>query len=114
MHITINSPKIWLYNVAVDFRKGISGLTSLISGLENIDVHKDVFVFYNSNISKLKVLAWHRNGFVLIYKCLDRKKFTVSANDIMLINSQQFSWLLAGMDWITMSDFPELEYDNYF
>lgn len=114
MQLTINSPKIWLYHTAVDFRKGISGLSALMLELEGVNVHHDVLVFYNKNISKLKILAWHKNGFVMICKYLDKRKFTISKGDTIELSAQQLSWLLAGLDWITMGNFNELEYDHYF
>ena len=77
--------------MAVDFRKGIGGLSSLVLEIEDIDVRKDVFVFYNRNFSKLKIIAWHRNGFIMIYKCLDKKKFTISGDGNILLSSEQYN-----------------------
>lgn len=116
MQIQLKAPKIWLATEPVDFRKAINGLSELVSqhfgqGLEN-----NMYVFYNCRKDKLKLLAHHRNGAMLIYKQLDKRKFTVNVADGQLheINQQQLSWLLAGLDWIGMSQFEELTYDDYF
>lgn len=67
MQLTISSPVIWLYPEKVDFRKSIDGLSELIHACDLGDVYKDVFVFANRRVDKLKILAWHKNGFVLLY-----------------------------------------------
>ena len=53
---------------------------------------------------------------MLIYKHLDKKKFTLKQNESepYEITESQLSWLLAGLDWIEMSTFETLVYDDYF
>ena len=114
MQLTLSSPVIWLYPEKVDFRKSIDGLAELINACELGDAYKDVFVFANRRIDKLKILAWHKNGFVLLYKRLEKNKFTFKFDANTMLDEQQFSWLLAGLDWITMSEFDELKYDDFF
>ncbi len=75
MQLTISSPVIWLYPEKVDFRKSIDGLSELIHACDLGDVYKDVFVFASRRVDRLKILAWHKNGFVLLYKRLDIKEF---------------------------------------
>ena len=61
-----------------------------------------IFVFCNRAKDKLKVLVWHDNGFVLLYKRLEKGKFTIipdqDASSVVL-DEQQLNWLLAGLDW---------------
>lgn len=116
MEIRLSAPKIWCANEPVDFRKAINGLSELVvrhfdHGLEN-----HLFVFYNRAKDKLKLLAYHRNGMLLIYKHLDTKRFTLSMDkeSYIELTEQQLTWLLAGLDWITMSQFDSLEYDDYY
>ena len=79
-------------------------------------LQKDIFVFFNRHKNKVKILSWHNNGFVLLQKHLDKNKFTyaTSEKNPMRISSQQLSWLLAGLDWITMSEWDELSFQNYY
>lgn len=116
MQIQLRAPKIWLANDPVDFRKSINGLSEIVAKHFNHHLAGNIYVFYNRAENKLKLLAQHRNGVVLIYKRLDRKRFTLKKDSSKLyeINDQQLSWLLAGLDWINMSEFKELSYEDYF
>lgn len=58
MQLTISSPVIWLYPEKVDFRKSIDGLSELIHACDLGDVYKDVFVFANRRVDKIKILSW--------------------------------------------------------
>ena len=71
-----------------------------------------IYVFYNKARNKLKILGWHGNGFVLLYKRLSKGKFTVSQKTNP--NEQQLSWLLAGLNWEQMSNFGELKYNSFY
>jgi len=116
MQIQLKAPKIWLASEPVDFRKAINGLTELVvkNFADRLDDH--IYVFYNRSKNKLKLLAYHRNGTMLIYKRLDKKRFTLKRNESGLceMSEEQLSWLLAGLDWVNMSEFNELKYDDYF
>ena len=116
MQLKLSSPKVWVCFEAVDFRKSIDGLTEIALGFEDGNVRADVFVFYNRARDKVKVLAWHGNGFILLYKRLEQGKFSLSTAQAgyATIDEKQLSWLLAGLDWEKMSAWDTLEYDNYF
>jgi hypothetical protein len=64
----------------------------------------------------VKILGYHRNGMMVIYKILDKKKFTFNTSNapVELITEKQLSWLLAGLDWVGMSEDPELLFEDYF
>jgi len=116
MQLTLSSPTIWLATQPIDFRKAIDGLTQVALSQPSANLQDDVFVFYNRRRDKLKLLAWHGNGFVLIYKRLETGKFTVETNNSgqYQLNETQLSWLLAGLDWKTMSDWGHLSFDNFY
>lgn len=110
MKIRLSGKKIWLSKEAVDFRKAIDGLCSIVAE----DFNKDaIYVFYNKARNRLKVLGWHGNGFVLLYKKLERGKFTISQRKTV-VNEQQLSWLLAGLNWEQMLNFRELKYNSFY
>jgi transposase len=113
MNLTLNAASILLCTQLVDFRKSIDGLIDVIMSLD-CDPKQSLFIFYNRHQTKLKILAWHHNGFVLLLKRLERNRF-INVNDDSLasITPQQLSWLLAGLDWVTMSQFGELTYDDF-
>lgn len=116
MQIQLNAPKIWLASEAVDFRKAINGLSELVVKHFDGGLGDQIYIFYNRAKNKLKLLSYHRHGAMLIYKRLDKKKFTLKETalpwyDIM---GPQLSWLLAGLDWIDMPTCNELRYEDYF
>jgi len=111
-----NNVSIYLYNNHVDFRKSTNGLLGIIID-EQIDDPKsgNAVIFYNKNRDKIKVVYWDRNGWVLYYKVLQENKFIVPRNQEaeLTLTEEQLSWLLAGLDFHTMGQFPELGYCNY-
>jgi transposase len=116
MQLKLSSPKIWLATQAVDFRYSIDGLCQLIQSNFNQDLKEGLYIFYNRNKKKIKILTWHKNGFVLVYKRLERGSFSIKTTEegLITLDERQLSWLLAGLDWLSMSDWKELEFDNYF
>lgn len=118
MQLKITSPQIWFATKVVDFRKSITGLCEIIQSKVTLeDLKKSIFIFYNRDRKKLKILTWHRNGFILIYKRLEKGTFKIkysSDSDLITMDEKQLSWLLAGLDWVSMSSWNELEYDDYF
>ena len=116
MQIQLRAPKIWMANESVDFRKAINGLSELVVNHFNHRLENNVYIFHNRARNKLKLLAYHRNGAILIYKCLDKKKFTLKEDTLGLykIDEKQLSWLLAGLDWVEMSSLGAPNYDDYF
>lgn len=117
MQLMLSAQKIWFYRDAIDFRKSIDGLVSLLHANMNIKATEGIFIFRNRRKDKLKILAWHGNGFVLIYKRLEEGKFTSfnspDANSIVL-DAKELSWLLAGLDWNNMRNWRTLSYDDFY
>ena len=75
-----------------------------------------VYVFYNRAKNKLKLLAYHRNGFLLIYKQLDKKRFTLkeASTPWVQMTEKELSWLLAGLDWVSMTTWDTGDYTDYY
>jgi len=116
MELRITSKKIWVCTKPVDFRKSIDGLSELIhSQFESLPT-EGIYIFYNRQRDKLKLLAWHGNGFVLLYKRLEQGKFKLSnkRNEVSNIDETQLSWLLAGLDWESMASWKTLEYKGFY
>src|SRR5262245_57861763 len=116
MHLKLSSPKIWLATQAVDFRFSIDGLCQIIRSNFNMELKEGLFIFYNRTKKKLNLLTWHHNGFVLVYKRIERGCFSIKTTEEVLhtLDEKQLSWLLAGLDFVSMSEWKELEFDNYF
>jgi transposase len=116
MQIQLTAPKIWLASEAVDFRCGVNRLSGYVINQLNQSMEDQLFIFYNRAKNKVKCLARHRHGMILLYKQLHKKKFTLKhdATGLIALDDKQLSWLLAGLDWVAMSDLPEPNYDDYF
>lgn len=71
MHIDFKTEKIWLWSEAVDFRKSVDGLCAVIAGKLKDNPGDGLYIFYNRARNRLKILGWHGNGFILVYKRLD-------------------------------------------
>jgi len=117
MEIKILSNTIWVATKFVDFRKAVDGLCQII--VEDLESRPTdgIYVFYNRNRNRLKLIAWHRNGFVLLYKRFETGRFVFKiSTDLksIKIDEKQLSWLLAGLDWQSLSDWPDLTFDDYF
>jgi transposase len=94
--------RIYLACGATDFRKQITGLTSLVSMKFELDPFQDdcVFLFCNKKKTSIKVLRYDKNGFILATKTLlDGMKFQWPSRqeDIRQIDRKQVEWLLDGL-----------------
>src|SRR5271157_5327796 len=100
MEIALQSEEICIANKPIDFRCGVDSLCAKIVEDMQKEPGKGLYIFYNKNLDRVKVLGWHRNGFILIYKRLESGKFFVrSDGDNLQINSEQLNWLLIGVNW---------------
>lgn len=115
MQLSIQAPSILICTKPVDFRRAINGLLDVVLSELNGDPRANIYIFFNRNRDKIKILAWHKNGFVLLLKQLEKGRFINAKDDseVVAVTPQQLSWLLAGLDWITMTDWGELEYKDF-
>ena len=112
---------VWIASQTIDMRKGCFSLAVLVQQEFELDPKSSqLFVFFGRGGTKVKLLQWDRNGFVLTYKCLadgrfrppklGGKKYKVSLSDLNL--------LLEGIDLThrrlrVMSPLETLEIDFY-
>lgn len=110
--------QIYVSVSAIDMRKSIDSLSVLVNQEFNNDPQSGhLFIFFNRQRDKVKVIYWDRNGYVLHYKRLEMHRFVVpnlSGRTQLIITEMQLNGLLAGLDFELMGDFNELEYDKIF
>lgn len=109
--------EIFFYGPAIDMRKSIDGLNILLS--ESLAVSPQsgsLYIFHNKLGNKVKIIYWDKNGFILHYKRLERGHFKIPKllDGKIAITEDQLSWLLAGLDFVLMDRFSELNYENYY
>lgn len=110
--------KIFIYNSSVDMRKSINGLTLLVLESMKLDPqNKTLYLFTNKSKDKLKGILWEGDGFLLIYKRLEKIKFKLPKNleeNYYEIDSDLFNWLRKGFDFYSLKNNPELKFSKYF
>lgn len=109
-------PFIYLYTEAIDFRKGINGLATVVQEQMNLDVFDPaLFVFCGRHRHTLKILYWDHTGFALWYKRLERDKFVwpkKSSKSTWTVSHEQLRWLLDGYDIFKMRPHETLRYEK--
>jgi transposase len=106
---------VYLHRDAIDFRKSINGLASLVEhGLGMSAFANAVFVFGNRSKDRVKILGWDRNGFWLLQKRLEGARFVWPTKDgaVVELTVQQLHWLLAGIDLHAMRGHATLSYQK--
>jgi len=83
-----------------DMRKSIDGLAATIKQSFRLDPFSNsLFLFCGRRRDRLKALLWEGDGFVLLYKRLEKGSFQWprAENEASQITQQQFRWLMEGL-----------------
>ncbi|EKD27694.1 MAG: IS66 Orf2 family protein [uncultured bacterium] len=107
--------EIYLCKDAIDFRKGINGLSESVElYLKHNPLSGNFFVFINRSRDKIKILYWDRNGFCLWQKRLEKGKYHwpkhLSVTQEIFLTVEQLKWLLEGYNLKYWKPHPELKY----
>src|SRR5256885_15906758 len=97
MSLVIKSGEIWVASRPVDFRKSIDGLCAHIQEYFGTKPQEGFYIFYNRARNRIKMLVWHYNGFMLLYKRLERGHFPfcfAAEPDKQLLSEEQLQGLL--------------------
>ena len=94
--------RIYLATGATDLRRSIDGLSALVRerlALDPLSGH--LFLFRNRRGDRLKILAWDRSGFWILYKRLEQGTFawpTEERRGPVEMRSGDLALLVAGVD----------------
>ncbi|HWK54432.1 MAG TPA: IS66 family insertion sequence element accessory protein TnpB [Hyphomicrobiales bacterium] len=115
MHPGSRIGAVYLCRAPVDFRKSIGGLSAMVEQELQMSPFGDaLFVFVNRHRDKIKCLYWHRNGFCLWYKRLERQRFAwppASEQATHTVTLQELEWLLEGFDLWSHQPHKTLHYE---
>jgi transposase len=88
----------------VDLRRGFDGLAAAVRSIVGADpLSGHVFAFVNRRKNRIKLLAWDRTGYLLVYKRLERGTFTISTEPLpgqrhVEMDAGELLLLLEGID----------------
>lgn len=110
--------KILVSTDPIDARKSIDSLSCLIPDKFCDNPQSgNLFLFFNKAKDKVKILYWDDTGFALYYKRMEKLKFAVpklTGLTHLEITEVQLQGLLAGLDFMLMRKFTEINYSKYF
>lgn len=106
--------RVYLHRAPVDFRKQHQGLAALVQEALAVDPFSGaVFGFINKRRTKLRLLVWEKNGFVLWSKSLVEEKFPWPRQmdlPVVTLTGEHLNWLLDGYDVWKMKPHKTLSY----
>ena len=96
------SVRVYIASEPVDMRRGHDGLLALVQGWKLNPFSGDLFGFVGKRRDRVKILMWHRGGFVLLYKRLERGRFRIptvkSGESRAVLDATELAMLLDGID----------------
>lgn len=72
-----HSVRVYLASAPVDMRCGHDGLFAIVSAWGLDPYSGDLYAFVGRRRDRVKILVWHRGGFVLLYKRLEKGRFRI-------------------------------------
>lgn len=108
--------QVLIYHKATDMRKSIDGLSSLVSQEFGLNpTNSMIFVFFNRQKDKLKLLYWHINGFCVFYKRLERQRFKLPLkfDSSIQVSTQELRWLLDGLEFSKLTGHKKINYEVF-
>lgn len=93
--------KVCIVTGYTDLRRGIDGLASIIHDSYQLDPFETnvLFLFCGRRVDRIKGLVWEGDGFLLLYKRLEKGQFQWprSVMEVQNLTTQQFRWLMEGL-----------------
>ena len=93
--------KVYLAPGFTDLRRGIDGLAAIVRFQFSLDPYdkNTLFLFCGRRSDRIKALLWEGDGFLLLYKRLERGRYQWprSQEEVLSLSPQQFRWLLEGL-----------------
>lgn len=92
--------RIYLACGYTDMRKSIDGLAICVQQRFDLDPYSNsLFLFCGNRRDRIKALYWEGDGFVLLYKRLEKGTFQWprTQEEVKQIAPQQFRWLMEGL-----------------
>jgi len=82
-------------------RRGIDGLSAIVENNFKLDPFSNsLFLFCGRRADRIKALYWDSDGFLLLYKRLERGAFQWprTQDEVRDLTQQQYRWLMEGIN----------------
>jgi transposase len=94
--------RVFLASEPVDMRRGHDGLYAIVKTWGLDPFSGDMFAFVGKRYDRVKILVWHRGGFLLLYKRLEKGRFRIPRVEpgatTAVLDSTALTMLLDGID----------------
>lgn len=109
--------QIYIVYGRTDLRYGIDSLAAIIQSKQGCNpcVPDTLYLFCGRKTDRLKGLVWERDGFLLLYKRLEKGNFMWPRTELEVhaLTSQQFRWLMEGLTIFTKKAVQEVHPPEY-
>lgn len=93
--------QIYIVTGYTDLRFGLDSLASIIESKTGKSpcVPDTLYLFCGRKTDRIKGLVWERDGFLLLYKRLEKGNFVWPRNEseVQALTNKQFRWLMEGL-----------------
>ena len=92
--------KVYIACGYTDLRRGIDGLATIVQQQFQLDPFTNtLFLFCGRRRDRIKGLYWEGDGFLLLYKRLERGvyQWPRNENEVKSLTVQQYRWLMEGL-----------------
>ncbi len=93
--------QIYIVTGYTDLRFGLDSLAAIIESKTGISpyVPDTLYLFCGRKTDRIKGLVWEKDGFLLLYKRLEKGNFMWPRNEseVRALTGQQFRWLMEGL-----------------
>jgi transposase len=94
--------RVYLASQPIDMRCGHDGLFAIVKTWDLDPFSGDVFAFIGKRRDRAKLLVWHRGGFLLAYKRLEKGRFRIpiveAGKRTATLDGTELAMLLDGID----------------
>jgi transposase len=94
--------RVYLASQPIDMRCGHDGLFAIVKSWDLEPFSGDVFAFIGKRGDRVKLLVWHRGGFLLAYKRLEKGRFRIpiveAGKRTATLDGTELAMLLDGID----------------
>lgn len=96
------SVRVYVASEPVDMRRGHDGLFAIVKSWGLDPFSGNLYCFIGKRRDRIKILVWHRGGFLLLYKRLERGRFRVPrvlpGSSTAVLDATDLTMLLDGID----------------